>query len=92
MTDQTPTADEWESAGDIFESANGLEITTPTGRWALTDEESLSLIQGLAAMLAYRLTRPASAEDRSSILARGRELRRPAYITSELAAIGDTHA
>lgn len=57
--------------GDISETATGLEITTPQGRWAITDEEALSLITGLSMMLQARLTRPMSSEDDSTILTRG---------------------
>lgn len=80
-----------EEVGDIYATGNGLSIVTPWGDWQLTDEQVLTFIRGLAHMLEFRLTQPSSEDDESTILSRGRELRRPAHLTSEIAAIGDTH-
>lgn len=57
--------------GDIYEDADGLGIIVPLGRWRITDDQALHLIQGLSAMLHARLTRPWSADDDSTILSRG---------------------
>lgn len=79
--------------GGISETATGLEITTPQGYWAITDEEALGLIMGLSAMLQLRLTRPMSPEDDSTILTRGKNegttIRRPVEVTSRLEALSD---
>lgn len=61
-----------DSVGDITEGMNGLNILTPHGWWELTDEEALMLNSGLGQMLRYRLTRPWSDDDQSTIITRGR--------------------
>ena len=47
--------------GDIYETAEGLEVLTPNGSWKLTNNDALALIQGLATMLNARLARPLHA-------------------------------
>lgn len=78
--------------GDVLENGDGIVICTPHAYWRVSDEEALNLLTGLAATVRGRLTRPWSAEDDSTILTRGRALRRPVDQTTELASIADFHA